>query len=357
MAGSRFATAFCVALAIYQFGAVADALGSPPEADQAWQTILEQAGGPGTQFRSQTEALASARQHLDKQEAALRDFVARFSSDGHRYSAQIRLSGVLRAKAKLTAQPKLREEAEKILSNLSDDPAIPAPVKSDAGFAQVSQQMEDASGYGDKPTRDALMQCVRRFDASFPHDRRTPGLLAEVATLYDSEPQQKRLLLNEAQSQATDGTLRLRIADDLKRLDLLGKPLELQLQFWQSGTPVELASRRGHVVVLLFWASWSGPALRELATLLETARRYSGRPVEFFAVSLDEDRTALANTIKAADLRWPVHCDGLGWKGGIVKSLGINALPTVFVLDRGGKLTALNACGGAEDEIERALKP
>ena len=88
---------------------------------------------------------------------------------------------------------------------------------------------------------------------------------------------------------------------------------------------------------------------------MQIAQHYAGKPVDFLTVSLDEDRAALAATIQAADLRWPVQCDGLGWKGATVKTLGINALPTVFVLDRGGNLTALNARGDTASQIDRAL--
>ena len=72
------------------------------------------------------------------------------------------------------------------------------------------------------------------------------------------------------------------------------------------------------------------PALHELARLKEVAAEFQGQPVDFYGVSLDEDLSALAATIKAADLHWPVQCDGRGWQGETVRSLGINALPTVW---------------------------
>ena len=38
-------------------------------------------------------------------------------------------------------------------------------------------------------------------------------------------------------------------------------------------------------------------------------------------------------------------CDGHGWSGEAVRALGVNALPTVWVLDRDGNLLSLNARG------------
>lgn len=331
---------------------------APPtavDADHAWQVILLQADGPGNRFHSQEEATRAAHDHLDKQETALRDFVRLYPGDAHHYSAEIRLATVLAAKGRLNRQPAALAEARKILSDLESDPATPPPIKADAGFARVSQLMSDVSAHVDDTARENLLDTVRKFDADYPSDRRTPNLLTEVATLYDAEPAQKKALLDEAASRTTDESARKRIGDDLRRIALLGRPLDARLQPWEGGPSISLAGHRGRVVVLLFWASWSLPSLHELARLEQDAAQFAGQPVDFFTVSLDDDRAALASTIKVADLRWPVHCDGKGWSGELVRTLGINALPTVWVLDRKGNLLTLNARGQAPDIIRRAL--
>ena len=50
-----------------------------------------------------------------------------------------------------------------------------------------------------------------------------------------------------------------------------------------------------------------------------------------------------------------MHCDGHAWEGELVRSLGINTLPTVWVLDRKGRLLTLNARDKAPDIIRQAL--
>ncbi len=331
------------------------ALQAGTEADHAWQVILQQAEGPGNRFHSQEEATRAAHDHLDRQEAALRDFVRLYPGDAHRYSAQIRLATVLAAKGRLTHQSAALTEARKALSDLETDPATPVPVKADAGFARVSQLMSDVSAHLDDAARGSLLQTVRKFDADYPSDRRTPNLLTELATLYDAQPVQKKALLEEAYGRTTDENVRKRLNDDLRRVALLGQPLDARLQPWEGGPSTSLASHRGRVVVLLFWASWSLPSLHELAGLEQDAAQFTGQPVDFVTVSLDEDRAALAATIKVAKLRWPVHCDGRGWRGELVRTLGINALPTVWVLDRKGALLTLNARGQEVELIRQAL--
>ena len=169
------------------------------DADRAWQTILQQASGPGTRFHDKDEALAAARKHLDAQETALREFVRVYPDDPRAYSARIRLSSVLSAKGRMTNRPALVTEAQKILADIEADPETPPPVKADAGFARVSRTMEDVAGRPvDDTTRNGLLKAVRAFDAAYPDDRRTAGLLTEVATLYDADPTQKKALLEEA---------------------------------------------------------------------------------------------------------------------------------------------------------------
>jgi hypothetical protein len=326
-----------------------------PEADSAWQVILEQASGPGTRFHDRAEAVAAARSHLEKQEAALRDFLRRFPSDPRRYSAQIRLAGVLAARSKALGKPALHDEASKLLATLESDPASPPNVQADAAFARVSQEMEDLPLDPAPLARDALLRDVRAFDTAHPGDRRFAGLLTEVATLYDGDPSEKEALLADADARADDAALRSRIADDRRRISLLGRPLDLRLPPSQTGPASELAEHRGHVVVLIFWASWSLPALQELAAVMQAAPDFSGKPVEFLTVSLDEDRAALASTIHVANLKWPVYCDGKGWEGEMVRSLGLNTLPTVWILDRAGRMTTLNARGHEPDLIRAAL--
>jgi peroxiredoxin len=137
---------------------------------------------------------------------------------------------------------------------------------------------------------------------------------------------------------------------------LLGHPVEQRLDLWDGAPSISLAALRGKVVVILFWASWSLPALHELAALERAAPAFKDQPVAFLTVSLDQDKATLAATIKAADLPWPVACDYRGWKGDLVRTLGINALPTVWILDRAGNLTTLNARGDEADLIRAALQ-
>jgi hypothetical protein len=51
---------------------------------------------------------------------------------------------------------------------------------------------------------------------------------------------------------------------------------------------------------------------------------------------------------------WPVYCDGCGRQGELVRSLGINAIPDLWIVDRDGILRTLDAKQDAEALIDGA---
>lgn len=374
---------------------------SPTAADRDWRVILALDVGPSGQPRDREQALTLARAHLARQEAALKRFTEAYPTDARRFEARVRLADILSAEARLpgpTMSGRVAAErrlaATRQLDLVETSSAAPAAVKTEAAYARVRQLMQDhVNGGLEEPgtgittggqasaevRREALRRAIRGFDAAHPGDRRTPALLLELATLYDVRPAEKRALLDEVLARTSsaegDAETRARAGDDLRRLALLnGRPVDLRLPPSVHGggrekergsnpttasaiSAADLATHRGRVVVLFFWASWSAPALRELAWLQTVAAKFDPRQVEFLSVSLDEDPAALAAAVRAARVDWPVHCDGHGWEGVAVRAVGLNALPTTWVLGRDGTLLTLNARGptAAEDAIRQAL--
>jgi thiol-disulfide isomerase/thioredoxin len=116
---------------------------------------------------------------------------------------------------------------------------------------------------------------------------------------------------------------------------------------------VDLASLRGHPVVLDFWATWCGPCQAESPIVNTIARRYEDRGLAVVGVNTsDEDGLAAAYVLKKG-LRFPmVYDEG----NAIAKKYGVTSLPTLVVISKQGKIVAVRngvTSDGALDEIIR----
>ncbi len=221
-------------------------------------------------------------------------------------------------------------------------------------FAKVTRLMRGAQK-SPASAREQLLAAARSFQAEHPGDRRVAGLLVEVATLFDGQPKIKASLLNDAGAVATDPRLKVRIADDLRRLDLLGTPIKLSFTSVQ-GSAVNIEDYRGRPVLVVFFADFSPPSTEALVRLQRAVAELPRNSVAALGVNLDPKREALDATMKATALSWPVAFDGKSWEGELVRSLAINALPTVWLLDKQGKLRSLNALEETSEKLRQLLR-
>lgn len=103
------------------------------------------------------------------------------------------------------------------------------------------------------------------------------------------------------------------------------------------GSLVALSSLRGKVVLIDFWATWCPPCRKGLPDTLALSKEYAGKGLAVLAVT-DEDAPTVAAFVKKNNYgSLPVYRDP-GRK--MNELFGVNAIPTVAVIDRSGKLVA-----------------
>jgi peroxiredoxin len=203
--------------------------------------------------------------------------------------------------------------------------------------------------------REALLAAARKFERDYPTDRRIAALLTEVATLFDNQPKIKEDLLLDAKPLATDDELKGRIADDLKRVRMLGEVVPLSFTSVQ-GAEIRLADFHGKPVLIVFFGGFSSPSLAAMTRVQKSLTELPKDSVQVIGVCLDEKREILDTIMKGRGMTWPVAFDGKGWEGPLVRSLGINALPTIWLIDGRGRLRSLNASEGTASQIQQLLR-
>ena len=105
------------------------------------------------------------------------------------------------------------------------------------------------------------------------------------------------------------------------------------------GRIVSLADFRGQKrVVVSFWASWCGPCRLEMPLLTKFYQdnHTASSDFEILAVSIDEDPRDAAAFATTQKLKFPVLLDP---HQKMAKAYEVDGIPTLFVIDKDGKIT------------------
>jgi peroxiredoxin len=138
-----------------------------------------------------------------------------------------------------------------------------------------------------------------------------------------------------------------------RRLKIIGQPVTLK-GTTLDGKEFDLASLRGKVVLLDYWATWCEPCLAELPNMRRNYDTYKERGFEIVGISIDDDRPALEEFVADRKLPWIVLHDRerLGQHPSTI-DYGIFKIPNMMLLDKEGKVVSTRAKGA---ELDRLLK-
>ena len=119
---------------------------------------------------------------------------------------------------------------------------------------------------------------------------------------------------------------------------------------------VKLSSLYGKVVLIDFWASWCAPCRAANPYIQKLYKKYKAQGFEVFAVSLDVKKEAWLKAIKRDKLTYIQVTDNTGWYSKVAERFYIDQLPTNFLIDKSGKIIAINIEGKELfDAVKKAL--
>jgi thiol-disulfide isomerase/thioredoxin len=116
-----------------------------------------------------------------------------------------------------------------------------------------------------------------------------------------------------------------------------------------AGGAFDLASARGKVVVVDYWASWCAPCIKELPHLQQLYSERSAAGLTAVAINADEDAATAAASAKRLGLTMTIGINDPN----VYRMLGVRTLPTLLVIDKQGRLRARwdGYKNGLENEI------
>lgn len=129
---------------------------------------------------------------------------------------------------------------------------------------------------------------------------------------------------------------------------------DFTLQRFAGGT-VQLSALRGQVVMVDFWATWCPPCRAEMPWLVQVAREYEARGVVFIASSQDEpdeqqdEVAAFTREVPGLERFAAFGTPRVG------RAWLIESLPTLYVIDRAGRIYAAKSGMADERDVRRTL--
>lgn len=119
-----------------------------------------------------------------------------------------------------------------------------------------------------------------------------------------------------------------------------------------AGKPLSVANFKGKIVLIDFWATWCGPCVAELPTVIKTYEKHHDKGFEIIGISLDQKEEGLKNFTKDRNMTWQQYFDGKGWSNKLAQKYGIQSIPATFLLDGEGKIIGRDLRG---EDLEQAV--
>ncbi|HEY3818130.1 MAG TPA: TlpA disulfide reductase family protein [Polyangiaceae bacterium] len=117
---------------------------------------------------------------------------------------------------------------------------------------------------------------------------------------------------------------------------------------------LSLSALRGNAVLLDFWATWCGPCRAEAPIVDQVSRRWHDKGVVVVGVNTDlPDQGDPKAFAMAHNLTYPIVHDTTGEAQ---RAFAVDSLPTLVVVSRTGKITAVRTGMTDDAELERLIR-
>ena len=170
---------------------------------------------------------------------------------------------------------------------------------------------------------------------------------------YNLEPVAKktpesRRIYTKIKKIKNNRSVNIQFSENIKKINLkAGNKLVLKLH-QMNGDTQDLSMFRGKFVLVDFWASWCKPCINNMRPLINVQRQYAN-DFEVCAITLDKLPGAWKNRIESLGMHNFHHFVGIDFSTGNlypdIEALGFKTIPQNYLLDRDGKIIAINIYG------------
>ena len=111
-------------------------------------------------------------------------------------------------------------------------------------------------------------------------------------------------------------------------------PVEINLKDI-NGNNVSISDYRGKIVFLNFWTTWCPTCRIEMPSMEKLHQKFKNKDFAMVTINLQESASQVKAFFKELKLSFTALLDSTGEVG---TSFGIRAIPTTYILDKGGRI-------------------
>lgn len=338
--------------------APAEAAAPAANAQALVEQIEEQLNADSDSTPDDKEFAAAWQKRLAAVDSLIADFRKRFATDPLKWKVSMLEANVRGIRDELSLPvPKGSRTVAEIFSEILNSPDADATAKSEASAARLIALGDDIAAK--KLTLEAWDAEYAKHTKAFPTYEDNMMLMEMRLMLVEEHAPTKLVALLEELSKNPVAEVadmaKSRLAAAKMKAELKSKPLDLKFKAID-GADVDLATLRGKVVLIDFWATWCGPCMAELPNVLKTYEKLHAKGFEIIGISLDEDEAELKRVTKARKMTWPQYFDGKGWENVYAKKYSIEGIPAMWLVNKAGMVVDTEATEGLEEKVEKLLK-
>jgi thiol-disulfide isomerase/thioredoxin len=152
-----------------------------------------------------------------------------------------------------------------------------------------------------------------------------------------------------------NATQKSKAAGALQRLGSVGKPMLLRGKDL-AGADLNIASYRGKVVLVHYWATWC--PLPDMVMLRDIYAKKGGKDFEVIGVCLDANPLVAKQFLAQNKFPWKHICEPGGVDSRLANEMGVLTPPLMILVDQKGNVVNQNIHVQAlEAELSRLLNP
>ncbi|RKY45354.1 MAG: hypothetical protein DRP88_07530 [Candidatus Neomarinimicrobiota bacterium] len=195
--------------------------------------------------------------------------------------------------------------------------------------------------------------------------------LADIAREKGNLKQSQKILQDAIAKLKEKGETTSSLEYSLKKLNLIGTTAPpLEAKYWLNSPALNVNRLRGKILIIDFFAPWCGPCRAVIPHLVKLHDKYKTKDIIIIGytrlygtyrddirkvenVSPDEEVKLIDEFLKRFKIKYPV---AVATDKTVFEAYGVHGIPTIFIIDKDGKICDFKVGSGNEKVIEDKVK-